>query len=109
MRNDYSMLCLTSFVVARPTDKPTIEYLIHVGNVLSGGMINEDDSDEGVVEKGELLDSIMTALEMTEAELTTNIRRSILSTARQLIGVKYPEEHTIYAHVKKEHIKAVAG
>lgn len=61
------------------------------------------------MEKGELLDSIMTTLDMTEAELTGNIKRSILSTARQLIGVKYPEESVVYADVKKEHIKAIAG
>ena len=72
-------------------------------------MTNEDENDADVVEKGELLDSIMTALDMTESELTANIRRSILSTARQLIGMKYPEEHTVYAQVKREHIKAVAG
>jgi predicted deacylase len=109
MRKDASILPLTPFVVARPTDKATIEYLIQVGNVLSGGMVNEDDSDGDAVEKGELLDSIMTALDMTESELTANIRRSILSTARQIIGVKYPEEHVVYAQVKKEHVKAVAG
>ena len=56
-----------------------------------------------MVEKGELLELIVSALDMMESELTANIRRSILSTARQIIGVKYSEKHTVYAQVRKEH------
>ena len=110
MRNNCSILYST-FSCCSSSNRQDyyIEYLIHVGNVLSGGMINEDDGDEGLVEKGELLESIIATLEMTEAELTANTRRSILSTARQLIGVEYLEEHTIYAQLKKEYIKAVTG
>ena len=98
-----------SFALARPTDKATIEYLIHIGSVLSGGMVNEEARADEALEKTELLDSIMTTLDMTEAELTGNIKRSILSTARQIIGVKYPGESVVYADVKKEHIRAIAG
>jgi hypothetical protein len=72
-------------------------------------MVKEEDRDGELLEKGELLDSIMTTLDMTEVELTGTIKRSILSTARQLIGVKYSEENVVYADVKKEHIRAVAG
>ena len=71
-----------------------MEYLIDVGNVLSGGMANEDDNDADTVEKGEWLESIMTALEMTEIDLTVNTRRSFLSTARQIPDFKSLDEHT---------------
>ena len=94
-------------LLARPTDQKTIDYLIQIGNVLSGGGGNGDDDD--TIDKGELLDSILCTLSMTEAELTGHTARSILSTARQIIAAKYPEPDAAYAHVKKEHIKAVIG
>ena len=93
-------------LLARPTDQKTIDYLIHIGHVLSGAT---DTDNDDIIEKGELLDPIMTTLEMTEPELTGYISRSVLSTARQIIGAKYPGEHVVYADVKKEHIKAIVG
>jgi hypothetical protein len=98
-----------SFVLARPTDKTTVEYFIHIGRVLSGGTINPDHGDDEYVDKGELLDLIMNTLDMTEAELTANTGKSTLPTARQVIGAKYPGENVIYADVEKEHINAVVG
>ena len=99
----------SSFVLARPIDKMTIDYLIHVGKVLSGGTVNGEDDYDEEMGKGEMLESIMQTLDMSEEELTANTGRSILSTARQLIGAKYPGQRVIYANVKKEHIKAVVG
>ena len=64
---------------------------------------------EEIFERGELLESIMVALDMTETELTNHIRKSILSTARQIIGAKYPGADVVFSDVKKEHIRAVVG
>lgn len=103
-----SINCLNRLpLFARPTDQRTIDYLIQTANVLSGVGANGDDDDK--MEKGELLDSIMCTLNMTEVELTAHTARSILSTARQIIAAKYPEPDAAYANVKKEHIKAVIG
>lgn len=97
--NNFSLL-------ARPTDPKTIDYFIQIGKVLS---CDTETVNEKTIEKGELLDSIMATLEMTETELTQYIGRSILSTARQIVGTKYPGEDVVYANVKKEHIKAIVG
>ena len=66
-------------------------------------MVNEEDHN------GEVLDSTINTLDMTEAELTGNIKRSILLTVRQLIGVRYHKENVVYTDVKKEYIKAEGG
>lgn len=87
-------------------DKNTIDYFIHLGKVLSGS-INPGNNEEEEVDKGEILDSIMNTLEMTEAQLSANTAKSILSTARQVIAFKYPEEHVAYCNVRKDHIHAV--
>lgn len=80
---------------------------MHIGKVLSGGVVNGQNGDDQDVDKGEILDSIINALDMTESELTANTSRSALSTARQIIGAKYPGDHVVYADVKREHIQAV--
>ena len=64
---------------------------------------------ENTIGKGELLDSIMAILEMTEAELTQYVGRSILSTARQIVETKYPGEDVVFANAKKDRIKAIVG
>ena len=94
-------------LLARPTEKSTIEYLVHIGKILSGGVVNVGNGDDQDVEKGEILDSIINILGMTEEELTANTSRSALSTARQVIGQKYPGDDVVYADVKREHIQAV--
>ena len=99
-----NVLCV---LLARPTDKTTIDYLVHIGKILSGCVVNGKNVDDQDVEKGEVLDSIINALDMTESELTANTSRSALSTARQIIGAKYPGDNVVYADVKREHIQAV--
>ena len=98
---------LLPFLSARPTEKSTIDYLVHIGKILSGGVVNVENSDDRDVEKGDILDSIINVLGMTEAELTANTSRSALSTARQVIGAKYPGDDVVYADVKREHIQAI--
>jgi hypothetical protein len=71
--------------------------------------VNEDDDGNEEMGKGDKLDLIMTSLDMTETDLTNNTGRSTLSTARQVIGAKYPGENAVYADVKKEHIRTVIG
>ncbi|CAF1341581.1 unnamed protein product [Rotaria sp. Silwood1] len=91
-----------------PVDKSTIQYFIHVGKVLANDLgISMNDSNE-MVNKEEILDVICAALEMSEAELAARIGQGLLSTARQVISAKYPDEMTTFAEVKKEHIQAVA-
>ena len=67
-----------------------------------------NDSNE-MVNKEEILDRICAVLEMSEGELAACTGWSLLSTARQVISAMYPDEMTIFAEVKKEHIQAVAG
>ena len=71
--------------------------------------MNGGDDDAEEIDKGDRLDRIMVALGMSETELTNNTGRSTLSTARQVIGAKYPGDDVVYANVEKEHIRAVIG
>ena len=97
------------FALARPIGKTTSDYFIHIGKVLSGGTANGGDDDAEEIDKGDRLDLIMVALGMSETELTNNTGRLTLSTARQVIGAKYPGDDVVYANVEKEHIRAVIG
>ena len=94
------------FLLARPTDTKTIDCVIQIGEVLSS---DTETVKENTIGKGELLDSIMAILEMTEAELTQYVGRSILSTARQIVETKYPGEDVVFANAKKDRIKAIVG
>jgi hypothetical protein len=67
------------------------------------------DSSEDVLDRGEILDLICTRLDMTEVELISCTGKTLLSTARQVIGGKYPDESTEFAQVDNEHILAAAG
>lgn len=98
-----------SLFIARPVDKQTIEYLIHVGKILASDSGSVPDSSEDVLDRGEILDLICTRLGMTEAELISCTGKTLLSTARQVIGGKYPDESTEFAQVDNEHILAAAG
>jgi hypothetical protein len=66
---------------------------------------NNNNTD--YVEK--LLDTICLTLGMSEDQLTANIGKTILSTARQVIEAKYPGDDTVFSDVPKEHIQAVIG
>lgn len=46
---------------------------------------------------------------MTDLELNVNVGKTILSTARRVIGAKYPNMTTVFADVDKQHIQAVTG
>ncbi len=46
---------------------------------------------------------------MTEAQLAENTGKTILSTARQIIGTKYPDPETAFVSIEKDHIRAVIG
>ncbi|CAF4466881.1 unnamed protein product, partial [Rotaria sp. Silwood2] len=105
---DENLLYQTTWM-PRPVDKSTMQYFIHIGKVLANDFgISMNDSNE-MVNKEEILDVICAALEMSEAELAARIGQGLLSTARQVISAKYPDEMTTFAEVKKEHIQAVAG
>ena len=67
-----------------------------------------DDGDESL-DRGDILDHICTILGMPEAELRAYTGKNLLSTARQVIGAKYPGLSTTFADVAKEHVQAVAG
>jgi hypothetical protein len=95
--------------VARPVDKHTIEYLVHVGKMLANDSGNVSDGTEDVLDRGEILDLICTRLGMTEAELICCTGKTLLSTARQVIGGKYPDESTEFSQVDNEHVLAAAG
>ena len=74
--------------------------------MISGISLNDSNK---MVNKEEILDRICAVLEMSDGELAACTGRSLLSTARQVISAMYPNEMTIFAEVKKEHIQAVAG
>lgn len=67
-----------------------------------------DDGDESL-DRGDILEHICTILGMTEVELRACTGKNLLSTARQVIGAKYPGLSTTFADVAKEHVQAVAG
>jgi hypothetical protein len=46
---------------------------------------------------------------MTQAQLAENTGKTILSTARQIIGTKYPDPETEFVSIEKNHIRAVIG
>ena len=93
--------------LARPTDKTTIDYRVHIGKILSGSIVDGIENDDQEIDKGELMDKTMNSLGMSEEELNINTNRSALSTARQIIGSKHPGDDVIYANVEKDHIQAV--
>ncbi|UJR34562.1 hypothetical protein I4U23_027338 [Adineta vaga] len=105
--NEENML-LHSTWMPRPVDKQTIEYFIYVGKTLSNYVDEVSDDGDESLDKGDVLDYICTALGMTEAELRACAGKTLLSTARQVIGTKYPGLSTTFADVAKEHVQAVA-
>lgn len=46
---------------------------------------------------------------MNETDLRACQGKTLLSTARQIIGTKHPDESTTFADVPKKHIQAAAG
>jgi hypothetical protein len=99
----------SSLFIARLVDKQTIEYLVYVGKMLANDSGSVSDGTEDVLDQGEILDLICTRLYMSEAKLISYTGKTLLSTARQVIRGKYPEESTEFAHVDNEHILAAAG
>ncbi|CAF1527532.1 unnamed protein product [Adineta ricciae] len=105
--NEENML-LHSTWMPRPVDKQTIDYFIYVGKTLSNYVNEVSDDGDGSLDRGDILDYICTTLGMTEAELRACAGKTLLSTARQVIGKKYPGLSTTFADVAKEHVQAVA-
>ena len=99
----------SSVFIARPVDKQTIEYLVHVGKMLASNCGNVFNGKEDVLDRDDILDLICTRLNMTEAELVSFTGETLLSTACQVIGGKYPDESTEFAQVDNEHVLAAAG
>lgn len=66
------------------------------------------DGEESL-DRGEILDLICTQLDMSEHELTSCNKGTLLSTARQVIGKKYSDPSTVFADVEQKHIQAAAG
>ena len=97
------------FSTARPSDKQTIEYLIHIGKILSNDQGDGGSADDQNLNKDEILAHICTVLGMTDSELKSCQGKTILSTARQTISKKYPNASTTFADVLTEHIQAAAG
>jgi hypothetical protein len=93
----------------RPSDKKTIDYFIHMGKILSNSTDDNIGDDGEMIDKGEILDLLCSALDMTEADLQACQGKTLLSTARQVIGTKYPDESTTFADIPKAHLQAAAG
>lgn len=103
------MTSCSSFFPARPTDKQTIDYFIRIGKTLSND-VNETSKDgEESIDRGEILAFISTTLDMSEDDLTNCNGKTLLSTARQVIGKKYPDPLTTFGDVETKHIQAAAG
>jgi hypothetical protein len=77
--------------------------------VLSSDLDDYSNDNNNMGDKEDLIETICLTLNMTEDQLSTNTGKTILSTARQIIGAKYPDPATIFANVEKEHIQAVIG
>ena len=95
--------------LARPVDKNTIQYFVHIGKILAHDIESTTNDINDVNSKKNLLTSICERLGMTETELAARTGRTILSTARQVASAKYPNEQHVFADVSKEHIQAIAG
>ena len=95
--------------IARPVDKQTIEDLVHVGKMLASNCGNVFNGKEDVLDRDDILDLICTRLNITEVELVSFTGETLLSTACQVIGGKYPDESTKFAQVDNEHVLAAAG
>ena len=98
---------LLSFL-ARPVDKAAINYLIHIGKILSN-KLNPSASENDNAIGSQMIESISIKLGMSENELAACIGKTILSTARQIISKNYPAPTTIFANVDREHVRTVAG
>ena len=108
--NTILMILFCHFIIiARPADKATIEYFINIGNVLSDDMDNGTNNKNNTDDTENVLETICSTLGMSEDQLTANIGKTILSTARQVIGCKYPDPETIFGKIEKGHIQAVIG
>ncbi|CAF0995444.1 unnamed protein product [Adineta steineri] len=103
--NEQNELYQTTWM-PRPVDKITIKYFINTGKVLSDD-IDDPSHIDNTIDNEILLTTICETLNMTDSELHANIGKSILSTARQVIGAKYPDLATIFADVQKVHIQAI--
>ncbi|CAF0809163.1 unnamed protein product [Adineta steineri] len=103
--NEQNELYQTTWM-PRPVDKITIKYFINTGKVLSDD-IDDPSHIDNTIDNEILLSTICETLNMTDSELHANIGKSILSTARQVIGAKYPNLATIFADVQKVHIQAI--
>ncbi len=77
--------------------------------MLSSDLDDYSNDNNNMGDKEDLIETICLTLNMTEDQLSTNTGKTILSTARQIIGAKYPDPATIFANVEKEHIQAVIG
>lgn len=95
--------------LARPSDKKTIDYFIHIGKILSNSAADNVGDDGERIDKGEILEILCSTLEMSEADLQACQGKTLLSTARLVIGARHPEESKSFADVPKEHIQAAAG
>ena len=84
--------------VARPTKK-TIDYFIHIGRILSNSAADNVFDDGERIDKGENLDVLCAALDMSEADLTACQGNTLMSTARQVISTKHPDESTTFTDV----------
>ena len=81
---------------ARPVDRATIQYLIHIGKVLANESSADGSDMDQDVDKGDILELICTTLNMSEAQLASCKGKSLLSTARQIVAARYPNEKGVF-------------
>ena len=72
---------------------------MHIGKILSNSAADNVFGDGDGMDKGDILDLLCSALDMTEADLQACQGKTLLSTARQVIGTKHPDESTTFADV----------
>ncbi|CAM4760753.1 unnamed protein product [Rotaria magnacalcarata] len=87
----------------RPTDQPTIDYLIDIGKILSGEANLDPD------EKSEILLNITTTLDLTEKQLVACKGKNVRITVRQIMKILHPDPPNDFkfAEVDRDHVAAV--
>ena len=69
--------------------------------MLSDSLDDNSNDNNSMLDPGDLLDRICLTLDMTEDQLKANRGKTVLSTARQIIGAKYSDPATVFAGVEK--------
>ncbi|CAF4818040.1 unnamed protein product [Rotaria socialis] len=98
-----SAIMINFLFLARPTDQPTIDYLIDIGKILSGEANLDPD------EKSEILLNITTTLDLTEKQLVACKGKNVRITVRQIMKILHPDPPNDFkfAEVDRDHVAAV--